>query len=123
MLKIVYRNYSEFSKFSPMIKDYLFRKGQYDEETEYDVRLAICELAGNIIKHSRSAATVNLMMENSSVRIDISGSYPFEYDINGLPPPDSEEGRGIFIIKEISQELKYLNGGKDVRVLIRCKAH
>ena len=119
MLKLIYKDYSEFSKFSSLIKNYLFDLGETDEETEYNVRLAICELAGNIIKHSKSIATVNLTADGQLIKINISGSLCFDYNIDGLPPVCSECGRGIFLVKEISEELFYYNGGRDVSVTIK----
>lgn len=119
MLKLIYKDYSEFSEFSSLIKEYLNLKGETNEETQYYVRLAICELAGNIIKHSNSIATVNLIIDGDLIDINISGSKCFDFNINGLPPAESECGRGIFIVNEISEELKYYNGGRDVKIIIK----
>ena len=119
MLKLIFNEFSQFSEYSSLIRDYLSDKGEKDEETYYNVRLAICELAGNIIRHSKSSATVMLRTDEKIIEISISGSRRFNYGKYCLPPCDKENGRGIYIVREISQELQYTDGGREVNVIIK----
>lgn len=119
MLELLYRDISDFSRYSTKIGEYLSRKGVFDEETGFYVKLAITELAGNILKHSSCSAVVNLMTDRSDITINISGGNCFDYDIGGIMPECCcESGRGIVIVKNIAKSLVYKDGGKNAVCII-----
>lgn len=121
MLRLIFRDFSHLSSCARKIKDYLNSKGFIDEDDLYNVKLAVYELAGNVLKHSKRTAFVQLRCEGNIIRIYIKGSNPFELGEITLPSVEEEDGRGIFIVRQISESLEYYNGGKEVCVLIRCK--
>lgn len=121
MLNLIFEKLSQFSDNSQKISDYLFDKGKNDIDTVFSVKLAIYELVGNVIKYSKSQAKVNLACDGDIIRILIRGSKEFELKTIELPPIECECGRGIYIIKQMSESLEYYNGGKDVCVCIKCK--
>lgn len=121
MLHLIFRNFSHLSRDARKIKDYLNSKGFIDEDDLYNVRLAIFELAGNVLKHSKRTALVQLKCEGDVIRIYIKGSNPFERGEITLPSVEEEYGRGIFIVRQICESLEYYDGGKEVCVCIKCK--
>lgn len=124
MLKLTYRDYSDFSKFAALISGYLADYGETDEQIRYYVRLIVSELAGNVIKHSKCDADVSLMVEGDLVTIKISGGGHFNIDTGCLLPSlECESGRGVFIVKEISDSFCYVDGGKKAICTIRRSSH
>lgn len=121
MLYLILKDYAHFSRNAAKIKEYLYSKGFIDEDDLYNVKLAIYELAGNVIKHSKKTAMVELMCEGDLIRIYIKGSNPFELPGIALPHEEEEDGRGIFIVRQICESLEYYDGGKEVCVSIKCK--
>ena len=121
MLNITFERFSQIPQKYSLIENFLYDKTVADEDTIYYVKLAVYELAGNILKHSKSKANLVLMCEGDIIRIYLSGSNSFELKKISLPPKTCECGRGIYLVKKISETMEYYNGGKDVCVCIKCK--
>lgn len=121
MLNITFERFNDFADKSKKIEKYLQNNYNADEETAYTVKLAVFELAGNIIKHSKAKAHMLMHCEGNVIKIMFKGGNDF--DINGicLPEQTSEYGRGIFIVKNICESLEYTDGGKQVCVCIKCR--
>lgn len=121
MLYLIFKDFSHLSRSVARIKEYFFSKGFIDEDDLYNVKLAIYELAGNVLKHSNKTARAELKCEGDLIRIYIKGSNPFDLPRNDLPSLEEEYGRGIFIVRQICESLEYYDGGKEVCVSIKCR--
>ena len=121
MLHLIFERLSQFSGNSLKIKEYLYSEGVMDEETVYCVRLSVNELAGNILKHSKTAANMVMECEGDLIKIFITGSRAFDVNRVCLSSSKCECGRGIYLVSEIVQSLEYLKGGKEVCVCIKRK--
>jgi hypothetical protein len=120
MLIITFDNFSQFAEEKKRIERYLSETINADEETAYTVKLAVIELAGNIIKHSKTKALMNMDCEGDIIKILFKGGKCFDLKEVCLPPSDYEYGRGIYLVKKICQSVEYFDGGKEVRVKIKC---
>jgi hypothetical protein len=121
MLIITFDNFSQFDREKKRIEQYLSEMADIDEETAYAVKLAVIELAGNIIKHSGTRALMNMECEGDIIKILFKGGKCFNLKEICLPPSDFECGRGIYLVKEVCESLEYYDGGKEVCVSIRCR--
>lgn len=121
MLNITFEKFCEFPEKTKKIEKYLIEKVNPDEESIYSIKLAVFELAGNIIKHSKTKARMLLTHKDDIIKILFKGSGPFELKQICLPSENCECGRGIFIIKNISESLEYYDEGRQVCVCIKCR--
>lgn len=90
------------------------------EYTAYTLRLALDELATNVLKHSHCKAEVSCCAEEGLLVLTVRGNCGF--CPKRVPPPDlfSECGRGIFLVRSLC-DLEYLEGGKTAVAKIQMK--
>ena len=91
-----------------------------------NIMIAVTEAVNNAIKHGSSGDSsknvlLSLAVEESLLKFRIEDQgYGFDYD--HLPDPTSPEnlekpgGRGIFLMKHLSDEVKFLDGGRVVEL-------
>ena len=91
-----------------------------------NIMIAVTEAVNNAIKHGNSGnssknVAISLSMEESLIlfRIEDEGS---GFDYHNLPDPTSPEniekpgGRGIFLMKHLSDEVSFIEGGRVVEL-------
>lgn len=121
MLNIIFERFAQIPQKYEEITEYLDSKILIDEDIIYNVKLVIYELAGNILKHSKSKANMVMQCDGDIIKIMLTGSKEFRFDNICLPSCDCENGRGIFLVKSVAQSLEYINGGREVCVCLKCK--
>lgn len=121
MLNITFERIDELDENSKKIERYLKENYQADEETAYSVKLAIFEIAGNIIKHSKAKAQMAMSCEGDIIKLKFEGGKVFKISEISLPRQTCECGRGLYIVKHMCESLEYVDGGKQVCVSIKCK--
>lgn len=97
-----------------------------DDDIYGNIMIAVTEAVNNAIKHgSQSDSTKNvllsLLVDNSTLkfRIEDQGS---GFDYSHLPDPTAPEniekpgGRGIFLMKHLSDDVRFLDGGRVVEL-------
>lgn len=112
------------------IIDEFFKENSLNEELFGNVLVAVTEGLNNAISHGNkldSALTVDFSIEMNEqglieIIIEDQGN---GFDFNNLPDPTSLEnldkptGRGIFLMKGLSDECEFLNDGRTVKLLFQ----
>ncbi len=81
-----------------------------------EVALMLSELATNVIRHTESEADITLLIDGSSVRVEVGDDGPGEPVVRPLQP-DRVGGNGLRIVEAWSTEwgvIRGPNGGKTV---------
>jgi len=97
-----------------------------DEDLYGNIMIAVTEAVNNAIKHgckgdSDKSVSISLSLTDSAIkfRIEDDGA---GFDYNNLPDPTAPEnlekpsGRGIFLMKHLSDEVDFLDNGKVVEL-------
>ena len=97
-----------------------------DEDIYGNIMIAVTEAVNNAIKHgnsSNSKKNVNLsLLLNENLLKFIVQDEGSGFDYHDLPDPTSPEnlekpgGRGIFLMKHLSDEVEFKEGGKTVEL-------
>jgi serine/threonine-protein kinase RsbW len=97
-----------------------------DEDMYGNIMIAVTEAVNNAIKHgnaSNSKKNVNLSLSlNMSLLKFVIKDEGSGFDYNNLPDPTAPEnlekpgGRGIFLMKHLSDEVEFKEGGKVVEL-------
>lgn len=127
---VVQSQISELKKVEEFIRDILEK---YNLKQKYFNKIYLCvsEAVINSIKHGnkndkRKKITVGVDCKNQVLVLNIEDEGD-GFDINQLQNPThtenlrSESGRGIFIIKNMSDKLEYNEKGNRIQFNIECK--
>jgi serine/threonine-protein kinase RsbW len=101
-------------------------KFHLDDDIYGNIMIAVTEAVNNAIKHgNRSDATKNvflaLSLEESLIKFKVQDEGD-GFNFYDLPDPTSPEnlekpgGRGIFLMKHLSDEVKFTDGGRTVEL-------
>ena len=92
-----------------------------------NIMIAVTESVNNAIKHGNKedkSKTVNLSLEMSEARIkfiveDEGSGFDFDHLMDPTAPENLENpgGRGIFLMKHLSDEVNFLNNGSSVELV------
>lgn len=121
----------ELSKVEAIIES-LYEEGKLPEESYGNVLVVATEATLNAIHHgSKDDASKEidfaLTVEGKEVIVEVSDSGS-GFDHSNLPDPtdpaniEKGSGRGIFIMKNLSDEIEFLNDGATVRVKFQLEA-
>lgn len=91
-----------------------------------NIMIAVTEAVNNAIKHgnagnSSKSVALSLSMEQNVIRFRVEDE-GHGFDFHNLPDPTSPEnlekpgGRGIFLMKHLSDEVAFIEGGKVVEL-------
>jgi serine phosphatase RsbU (regulator of sigma subunit)/anti-sigma regulatory factor (Ser/Thr protein kinase) len=100
-----------------------------DEETLTACDLALVEACNNAIKYAPAAARarpvgVEIVCEDGQLELRVADHMPgFDWPERvELPPPESESGRGIFLIQSLMDSAHYLRGeGENILILRKSR--
>lgn len=101
-------------------------KFDLDEDMYGNIMIAVTEAVNNAIKHGNSGNSaknvfLSLTLNDSLLKFVIRDEGP-GFDHDNLPDPTSPEniekpgGRGIFLMKHLSDEVQFKEGGKTVEL-------
>ncbi|NJM25055.1 MAG: ATP-binding protein [Bacteroidia bacterium] len=102
-------------------------KFHLDDDIYGNIMIAVTEAVNNAIKHGNSGnkeknVNLSLAVIDNMIRFTVRDEgYGFDFD--NLPDPTSPEnlekpgGRGIFLMKHLSDEVEFHDGGREVELL------
>lgn len=107
-------------------------KFQLNEDIYGNIMIAVTEAVNNAIRHgNKNDSTKNvslaLTLEENLIRFKIEDEGT-GFDYNSLPDPTAPEniekpgGRGIFLMKHLSDEVKFKEGGRVVELCFYINA-
>ena len=113
--------------FVRQVVDFLEQQG-VDPETRGDAEIAITEAANNLILHADAlpeGSSITLAVQYVPPLIEMrltdnSSGFEFPQQIS-LPEEGSEGGRGLFLIKSVTDELRYLRGPGENCLIMRLR--
>src|SRR6187431_1108890 len=99
---------------------------QLDDDIYGNIMIAVTEAVNNAIKHGNAGnssknVALSLSMEENVIRFRVEDE-GHGFDFHNLPDPTSPEnlekpgGRGIFLMKHLSDEVAFIEGGKVVEL-------
>ncbi len=99
---------------------------QLDDDIYGNIMIAVTEAVNNAIKHgsrndSAKNVSLSLTLDESTIRFRIEDTGA-GFDYHNLPDPTSPEnlekpgGRGIFLMKHLSDEVDFKEGGRIVEL-------
>lgn len=127
---IISSNKSELSKVEIFLEE-IFRKYNLPHKNYNKVLLCISEAITNAIIHghknvSEKKIKVQVVSKDNDVSITVTDEGE-GFDIDSIPDPTSEKnikkesGRGIHIIKSMSDSIEYNEKGNSIQFQIKCK--
>ncbi len=101
-------------------------KFHLEDDIYGDIMIAVTEAVNNAIKHGNSGdklknVFLSLILEESIIKFVVKDEGR-GFDFENLPDPTSPEniekpgGRGIFLMKHLSDEVRFRDGGKVVEM-------
>lgn len=109
-------DFSSLTEEKERLKNFLTAE-DVSERVVFAGKLVLCELVGNILRHSAAFAEVESKIENGFFEMIVRASDGY------LPPPKSscsdvfsEGGRGLFIVDEICASRTCTKDGVCVRI-------
>ena len=112
---------AEISQTRRALRDWLAQRGI----DSMDACLAAGELLANAMRSARTRVTLRASLADGCITLDISDDGAGEPDLDGrghvLPHPDTEQGRGLFIVRALSERVDVLSTaeGSTVRAVLR----
>lgn len=99
---------------------------QLDDDIYGNIMIAITEAVNNAIKHgnrsdSSKNVSLSLSLEERLIKFRVQDEGP-GFDYENLPDPTSPEnlekpgGRGIFLMRHLSDEVEFMEGGRIVEL-------
>jgi len=99
---------------------------QLNDDIYGNIMIAVTEAVNNAIKHGNAGnssknVALSLSMEENVIRFRVEDE-GHGFDFHNLPDPTSPEnlekpgGRGIFLMKHLSDEVAFIEGGKVVEL-------
>jgi anti-sigma regulatory factor (Ser/Thr protein kinase) len=97
------------------------REARVAEESIFDSRLVLSELANNVLQHSGGKAIVVGEIREKKVEVEVRSLKPFVPPEKPLLPDcTAERGRGLYLVDKIG-ERRYLTPDGGIRVVIKTK--
>ncbi len=91
------------------------------EESIFDSRLVLSELAGNVLRHTSGHARIFCGIVDGKIEVEVRSDTRFCPPENPcLPAADSENGRGLYLVNTIGESLAVTEEG-GIRVIIRTR--
>ena len=101
-------------------------KFQLEDDIYGNIMIAVTEAVNNAIKHGNSAnkaknVLLSLSLQDSMIKFTVKDEGT-GFDYENLPDPTAPEnlekpgGRGIFLMKHLSDEVQFRDGGKEVEM-------
>lgn len=91
------------------------------EESIFDSRLVLSELAGNVLRHTEGVARICCGIVDGKVQVEVSSETGFcPPEKPCLPAADAESGRGLYLVDKIS-ECHSMTAEGGIRVVIRTR--
>jgi serine/threonine-protein kinase RsbW len=101
-------------------------KFKLDDDIYGNIMIAVTEAVNNAIKHgsnndSSKSVQLSLSLDDSTIKFRVEDDGP-GFNFDNLPDPTSPEnlekpgGRGIFLMKHLSDEVDFKDGGRVVEL-------
>ncbi len=123
-------DFGSINKVEVLIDDVCARL-EVNEDYYGNVLIAVTEAVNNAIQHgNRQKEDLNVDLAVGDKQTDFCFSvkdYGDGFDFNNLPDPtapeniEKEDGRGIFLMKSLSEEVEFSDGGRNVDIYFTKK--
>ncbi|MBO5782789.1 MAG: ATP-binding protein [Clostridia bacterium] len=91
------------------------------EESVFDSRLIVSELATNVLKHARATAFIEGGIFNGKIEVEIFSNAKFNApEKSVLPDETAEHGRGLYLVDKIGESRSTTPKG-GIRVVVRTQ--
>ncbi len=107
--------------------------GQYELSSEVygNVLVSLVEAVSNAIQHGNKSnvecdVTIQYALAESMLQLDVIDE-GVGFDFDNVPDPTAPEniekpyGRGIFLIRNLSDEMSFLNGGSQIQIKFKLQ--
>lgn len=78
--------------------------GDAGQELRDAISVMVSELAMNAVQYARTSFDVRVELTDESLRVEVSDSGGGNPEARPLPPASSPNGRGLFIVDQLSDE-------------------
>lgn len=118
------KSLADLGKTNTSVVKYIEKSIELDEPTTYSVKLVLSELIINGFIHGRTKEMnldVTVDKESSTIEILIDdGGQGFDV-VNSIKEPnvESEQGRGLILVRAFSSDVSYNNIGNKVKATIK----
>ncbi len=117
VLKI--KNHTDLQKALIALSEILQGAGASDEKI-FDCKLVACELVGNVLRHTNGSSGLTAKVETGRLEMKILSESYFELPKEIVCSDEfCEHGRGLFLVKELCEEITSLADGILVKLRIR----
>lgn len=117
---------SDLGKTNSSVVDYVSGLIELDEPTVYSIKLVLSELIINGFIHGKTTeinldVSVDTKDKRIELLIDDGGSgFDVEHSVKE-PNVESEQGRGLILVRAFSNDVTYNNVGNKVKATIRLR--
>lgn len=88
------------------------------EESIFDSRLVLSELASNVLKHSCEKAVIEGDIVNGKIEVEVTSPSKFvPPEKTTLPEITSEHGRGLYLVDKVGEK-RFITPAGGIRVVI-----
>jgi len=91
---------------------------QVDRQSGADLEIALTEACSNVVKHASGADQIEIRLNVAEDRcaidvLDNGAGFDPELTDGGAPGPGSERGRGLFLIRALSENVRMRSTARD----------
>lgn len=98
-----------------------FRSSGVADDSIFDSRLVLCELAANVLKHSQGIATVMGEIVDRRIEVEVRSTVPFSPpEKSALPDCLAESGRGLYLVDAVGEK-RFMTPAGGIRVIIKTE--
>lgn len=100
----------------------LKQQGEKDDDMLFNVKLVVYELVGNVLKHANHPASVRVALSEGHISVIVKGGDPLnESEQCNSPDLYSENGRGLCLVRHLTDSLQWKSNGSVRAVFNRKK--
>ena len=127
---VIQSNLENVRKVEPFLREYC-NNMRLDDATYHDMLLALTEAVTNSIRHGNGCnpnKTVEISMEENNGQLHVKvHDEGCGFDHQQVPDPTAPHlkyqpnGRGLYLMRELSQNMRYADNGRCVEMSFRLK--
>lgn len=97
------------------------RKNNISDDSIFDSRLILSELASNVLQHSSGTANIQGEIVEDRIEVEVRSTESFvPPEKSVLPDCTAERGRGLYIVDTVGEK-RFLTAAGGIRVVIKTE--